>query len=151
MIRKATAADAYRLAEIEVFDYRLHFYPIFKNDSFYFAELNVPALIGEYEREPERLFNSFVYDDGTVKGFILVRGEQIEKLFVEPAFQSRGIGGELLDYALRNTDACMLRVLEKNVRAIRFYERHGFRVTAERQPVDDTDELFIVMRRQKKI
>ena len=33
-IRKATLSDANRLAEIEVFCYRLNFYPIFRNDDF---------------------------------------------------------------------------------------------------------------------
>ena len=30
-IRKAVCADLPRIAEIEVFNYRLYFYPIFKN------------------------------------------------------------------------------------------------------------------------
>jgi len=33
-IRKATAADLARIAEIEIFNYRLNFYPIFRNDWF---------------------------------------------------------------------------------------------------------------------
>lgn len=33
-IRNATLSDVNRLAEIEVFCYRLNFYPIFRNDDF---------------------------------------------------------------------------------------------------------------------
>ena len=43
-IRKATADDLIRIAEIEIFNYRLNFYPIFQNDDFYFNELQVPAV-----------------------------------------------------------------------------------------------------------
>ena len=35
-IRKAKISDINRIAEIEIFNYRLNFYPIFKNDDFYF-------------------------------------------------------------------------------------------------------------------
>ena len=33
-IRPATVADLPRIAEIEVFNYRLYFYPIFRSDGF---------------------------------------------------------------------------------------------------------------------
>ena len=42
MIRKAKHDDLNRIAEIEVFNYRLKFYPIFLDDEFYFGELQVP-------------------------------------------------------------------------------------------------------------
>lgn len=150
-VRRAQERDIVRLAEIEITDYRLFFYPIFKTDGYFFSELSVPALMGEYERFPEKLENSFVYDDGIVKGFIRVNGDEIEKLFVEPAFQNRGVGGALLGHALRFTRADRLLVLEKNANAIRFYERSGFIRTTERRPVDDTSEMFIVMRRADRI
>ena len=35
-IRKATINDLARIAEIVIFNYRLNFYPIFKNDDYYF-------------------------------------------------------------------------------------------------------------------
>ena len=146
-IRPATNAHAFRLAEIEVFNYRLFFYPIFRTDRYFFSELSVPVLIEEYRREPERIARTLVYDDGVVKGFIRVNGEEIEKLFTEPAFHDKGIGGMLLDAAVDRTGAKRLLVLEKNADAIRFYRRHGFHVTDKRQPVDDTNERFIVMER----
>ena len=44
-VRKAVLADACRLAEIEVFNYRLNFYPLFRTDRYFFSELNVPVLM----------------------------------------------------------------------------------------------------------
>ena len=146
-IRRAEPGDAHRLAEIEIFNYRLYFYPIFRTDRYFFGELSVPALIREYREMPEKLQNSFVYDDGVVKGFIRVNGGEVEKLFTEPVFQGRGVGGLLLEHAVREAGADRLLVLEKNPRAIRFYERHGFRASSERRRVDDTGEYFIVMKR----
>ena len=146
-IRPARAEDATRLAEIEIFNYRRHFYPIFRYDPFYFAELNVSDAAQAYRNEPERIRDTAVYDDGVVKGFVRVNGEEIEKLFVEPILQNQGIGDALIRYA---TDVChgkRLFVLEKNVRAIRFYERHGFHLTDEKKRVDDTNEYLILMER----
>ncbi|MBR3297638.1 MAG: GNAT family N-acetyltransferase [Clostridia bacterium] len=146
-IRKAEIGDAFRLAEIEVFNYRLNFYPIFKTDGYFFGELSVPVLIGEYEKDGALTERSFVYDDGIVKGFIRVRDRHIEKLFVEPVFQRKGIGERLLLFAVSELGANELLVLEKNEKAIRFYERHGFCLTSEKQRVDDTEENLVLMKR----
>lgn len=147
-IRRAIPSDAGRLSEIEVFDYRLYFYPLFRTDAYFFSELNVPALMQEYRDMPELIERTFVYDDGVVKGFIRVNGAEIEKLFVETAFQGKGIGSALLDHAIRHAGADWLLVLEKNEGAIRLYEQHGFRLTEQRQRVDDTEEYLVKMERQ---
>ena len=68
-IRNAKCEDLERIAEIEIFNYRLNFYPIFKNDWFYFEELQVTKHMKKYEDSIE---NIWVYDDGVVKGFIQV-------------------------------------------------------------------------------
>ena len=43
-IRPARKEDAARLAEIEIFNYRLNFYPIFRTDDYFFRELTVPTV-----------------------------------------------------------------------------------------------------------
>lgn len=146
-IRPAILEDAARLSEIEITDYRLNFYPLFRTDRYFFSELTVPVLIEEYTKEPERIAHTSVYDDGVVKGFIRVRGNEIEKLFVEPAFQNQEIGSVLLKYATERLGATRLQVLEKNTGAIRFYQRHGFVLTESRQRVDDTSEFLVWMKR----
>ena len=144
-IRKAVPSDACRLSEIEVFNYRMYFYPLFRTDDYFFSELNVPVLMQEYLDRPELIKHTFVFDDGAVKGFVRINGDEIEKLFVEPVFQNIGIGSALLEHALCSASAGRLLVLEKNAGAIRLYERHGFRMTDHRQRVDDTDEYFVKM------
>ncbi len=147
MIRAAGKDDAARLAEIEIFNYRLNFYPIFRNDAYFFSELNVPAVAEEYRNEPERIARTAVYDDGVVKGFVRVNGDEIEKLFVEPVFHGQGIGGALLAYAVETLGGKRLLVLEKNKGAIRLYERYGFHLTEQKQRVDDTPEFLVWMER----
>ena len=144
-IRKAKPDDASRIAEIEIFNYRLNFYPIFKDDGYYFGELNVRDMIKEYESNCELIGQTFIYDDGAVKGFIRVDSSEIKKLFVEPVLQSMHIGEKLLAFAVDSLGADMLYALEENRRAISFYERHGFVSTKEKLPVDETDRYLIKM------
>ena len=144
MIRKAAADDLPRIAEIQVFNYRLYFYPIFRSDEYYFSELQVPSLMKQYEPELDTLY---VYDDGTVKGFVKIEGTYIAKLFVEPVLHNAGIGSELLEYAVREHGADHLWALEKNISAIRFYQRHGFRLSGEKKPEDGTAEHLVKMER----
>lgn len=139
-IRPAAAGDLPRIAEIEVFNYRLNFYPIFRSDAYYFTELTVPKLM---QARASCLASILVYDDGAVKGFLLHDGPQVVKLFVEPVLQGRGIGAALLDYAVRELHVTWLWALEKNTRAIAFYARHGFVPTGEKVLEEDTDEYLI--------
>ena len=144
IIRKADRKDLSRIAEIQVFNYRLYFYPIFKSDEYYFDELSVPALMQEYGSGLDSLY---VYDDGVVKGFIKIEGTYIARLFVEPVLQNASIGSRLLEYAIQEHGADHLWALEKNVKAIRFYERHGFSVTGEKKLEDGTSEYLVLLRK----
>jgi ribosomal protein S18 acetylase RimI-like enzyme len=54
---------------------------------------------------------------------------KLSRLYVSPANQSRGLGAPLMRETLAGFDPAnlvRLEVAELNVRAIRFYERHGF-------------------------
>ena len=144
MIRRARTDDLNRIAEIEVFNYRLQFYPIFRSDEFYFGELQVPNVAKRYA---DSLEDIRVWDDGVVKGFILVKDGEVKKLFVEPVLQGQGLGAKLLEYAVAHMGANTLWALEKNTRAIRFYQRHGFHLAGERQLEDGTSEYLVRMQR----
>lgn len=146
-IRQAKPEDAPRLAEIEVFNYRLNFYPIFKCDEFYFDELSVLGETEKYRRDESLIRSTYVYDDGVVKGFVRIVENEVKKLFVEPALQGQSIGEKLLNYAIERHKVTFLWALEKNVRAIRFYERHGFHVTDEKKFEEDTTEYLVKLKR----
>ena len=147
-IRTAEERDVSRIAEILVFNNRLNFYPIFQNDDYSFGELQVVPMAEEFRSDPALLARTFVYDDGVVRGLIVLDGTEISKLFVDPCFQNRGIGAALLKFAVEVHHADVLWALEKNVRGIRFYERHGFRATGEKIFEDDTTEYLIRLKRR---
>ena len=147
MIRKAENKDLSRIAEIQVFNYRLYFYPIFQSDEYYFSELQVPTVMRNYESELDTLY---VFDDGVVKGFIKIEDTYIARLFVEPVLQNAAIGSRLLEYAVKEHHADHLWALEKNVNAIRFYERNGFVATGERKLEEGTAEYLVLLRRKKE-
>ena len=103
--------------------------------------------IADEINNPDFLDNTYVYDDGVIKGFIKISGNEIEKLFVEPVLQGQGTGRKLLDFAVYNSNADHLWALEKNERAISFYQRNGFAVTGEKKPEEDTDEYLVMMKK----
>ena len=141
VIREAKLYDLARISEIEVFNYRLNFYHIFQDDSFYFQEMQVLNVINENKK---RLGQLWVYDDdGIIKGFMWIDSQQIKKLFVEPVLQSQGIGSKLLTYAVTELKATYLWALETNTRAIAFYKRHGFQTTEERMLEEGTTEHLV--------
>ena len=144
-IRKARIEDLIRISEIEVFNYRLNFYPIFRNDDYYFNELSVPNLIKRYEN---RLNNIYVYDDGVIKGFIEIENYELKKLFVEPVLQNQSIGTKLLKYAIDEFEVAYLWALKKNIRAINFYLRNGFVLSDEIKLEEGTSEYLIKMNRK---
>ena len=141
-IRQAKINDLVRIAEIFVFNYRLNFYPIFQEDIFYFEELTVFNMVESFAKELDSIW---VYDDGVVKGFIPIEKREVKRLFVEPVFQGKAIGTELLEYGIAERDANHLWALEKNIRAIAFYKRHGFDTTNEKKYEEDTTEFLVRM------
>lgn len=142
-IRKATTKDLSRVAEIYVFNNRMNYYPIFKDASFSFDELQVVSLVDHYFSQEEILNNIFVYDDGIIRGFIQINGTEICKLYVDTFFQSGGFGKELIEYATENYHADYLWALEKNVRAISFYQKHGFKLSGDKKFEEGTTEYLV--------
>jgi ribosomal protein S18 acetylase RimI-like enzyme len=74
-------------------------------------------------------------ENGQLRGFLAIRRsgasgwETLERLYVEPDDQGRGIGTALLDKAKElRPGGLQLWVFQKNTGAIGFYERHGFRL-----------------------
>ena len=143
-IRQATVDDLVRIAEIFVFNYRLNFYPIFQEDIFYFEELTVFNMVESFAKELDSIW---VYDDGVVKGFIQIEKREVRRLFVEPTLQGKSIGADLLEYGIAEKDVDFLWVLEKNIKAIVFYKKHGFDTTNKKKYEEDTIEFLVRMER----
>lgn len=144
-IRKAGIQDSSRLAEILIFTKRMNYREIFHNDKISFGEMQVYPLAQDYITKPEKLENIWVYDDEFVKGMIHIEDRELIELYVDSFFQNEGIGAKLLEFAIQNFHIQNLFVLEKNIGAIRFYQRHGFSLTHERQAEAGTTEYTVKM------
>lgn len=65
--------------------------------------------------------------DGSVVAMMTLDGDDLDQLYIHPAWQGRGIGGRLVDVAKeRSPSGLTLWTFQVNEPARRFYERHGF-------------------------
>jgi len=123
MIRKLQKVDINRVADIWLkTNLKAHFF------------IPEQYWISNYEFVKEMLPQAEVYvyeDDKMIQGFIGINDEYIEGIFVSDEMQSRGIGKILLDYIKDKKDRLQLKVYQKNVRAMSFYQREGFTIQSE--------------------
>lgn len=74
----------------------------------------------------------YVYKQNqTILGFIGLVDDYIAGLFVDPQFQSQGIGKALVHYIQQHHSALTLHVFAQNERAYQFYCRQGFSVVEQ--------------------
>lgn len=123
MIRKLQKVDINRVADIWLkTNLKAHFF------------IPEQYWISNYEFVKEMLPQAEVYvyeDDKMIQGFIGVSDEYIEGIFVSDEMQSCGIGKMLLDYIKDKKDRLQLKVYQKNVREMSFYQREGFTIQSE--------------------
>lgn len=85
-----------------------------------------------HERTPKRVGDTTVAEvDGQVAGFIMIAGDEVEQVFVDPDQHGSGVAALLLSEAERQVAAmghhvAWLAVVTGNPRARRFYEKHGW-------------------------
>ncbi len=66
-------------------------------------------------------------DSQRAMALMVLDHEWIDQLYVDPAATRMGIGGSLLDHAMRQRpDGLKLWTFQSNLDARRFYENHGF-------------------------
>jgi putative acetyltransferase len=115
VIREANGDDVSRIAVIRVFVNRVKCWLIFQDVFCSFDELQVLPVAKRYAG-PAIPANIHVYDDGIMKIFIHVKGEEIITLYVDSFFWGQGIGTALVEFAKKSTTATFLCVGEKRRR-----------------------------------
>ena len=123
MIRNLQKVDINRVADIWLkTNLKVHFF------------ISEQYWTSNYELVKEMLPQAEVYvyeDDKIIQGFVGVRNEYIEGIFVFDEMQSHGIGKILLDYIKDKKVRLQLNVYHKNVSAMSFYQREGFTIQCE--------------------
>ncbi|HEY4469425.1 MAG TPA: acetyltransferase [Klebsiella sp.] len=104
----------------------------------------------EYRVELEALVSSFIPEaplwvavtkkDEPV-AFMLLTGEHMDALFVDPAVRGCGVGKLLIEHALTLAPKLTTNVNEQNEQAVGFYKKMGFRVTG-RSETDDSGKPY---------
>ncbi|WP_067383181.1 GNAT family N-acetyltransferase [Streptomyces olivochromogenes] len=65
--------------------------------------------------------------EGSVIGLLVLDGEELEQLYLDPSWRGRGVGDRFMDLAKQQRpDGLGLWTFQVNEPAQRFYERHGF-------------------------
>jgi ribosomal protein S18 acetylase RimI-like enzyme len=99
------------------------------------SQWHAPELLTEQIRNPDVYF-AIARDGKVVAGVITARENDdaivVDRLYVRPQYQRRGIGLQLLESsyrAFRTAQTARLAVEAENRKGIAFYAKHGFRET----------------------
>ncbi|CAH3883042.1 putative N-acetyltransferase YjaB [Klebsiella oxytoca] len=100
----------------------------------------------EYRAELEDLVSAFlpeaplwvaVTEKDEPVAFMLLTGEHMDALFVDPTVRGCGVGKLLIEHALTLAPKQTTNVNEQNEQAVGFYKKMGFKVTGR----SETDDL----------
>jgi ribosomal protein S18 acetylase RimI-like enzyme len=121
LIRRATTEDAADVATVYVASQRgaaAHI-PIIHSDA------EIRAWVVEH-MVPERE-SWIVLDSGRIVAVMVLDGDMVDQMYVEPASQRRGVGDAMLAHAKQLRPARLrLYTFQSNAPARRFYEARGF-------------------------
>ena len=77
------------------------------------------------------------YEGDDIVAFLGYDMTSIEMLFVDPDYRGRGIGRDLIEWAIEDVHAERVAVNEQNVQAVGFYARMGFEVEHRTETLPD--------------
>jgi putative acetyltransferase len=83
-----------------------------------------------------------------VLGFLGVKDDVIETLFLDPDYIGQKLGTRLMNFALDELKADKVNVNEQNIDAVKFYSKFGF-VTYERTEKDSEGYPILKMKLKK--
>lgn len=111
----------------------------------FLREQNIPMLESEVRSALAQIPEPYAFSvQEKILGFIGLADGKAEMLFVSPDCFGRGIGSELLTFAVRRHGVTSVDVNEQNPAALKFYRKHGFAVDG-RSPLDDQGNPFPIL------
>ena len=139
MIRKIQTSDYLRLLEIWE-SAVLNTHDFLKKEDFIYYKEHVPSYfpyvsLWGFEQE------------GRLVGFIGLAEGNIEMLFIDNDSRGKGIGKQLILYAINEQHATKVDVNEQNAQAVGFYEHMGFR-TVTRSELDSEGKPYPILHMQ---
>lgn len=94
----------------------------------------------------------YVYiDKNTIEGFIGINNNYIEGIFIKEINQNKGIGTALLEKVKQLKPKLILNVYEKNKKAIKFYEKNGFKIIKENTDKETNEKEYTMIWEKTKI
>lgn len=94
--------------------------------------------LSKFEAVKGMLLQAEIYifeKENEIRGFIGLYENYIAGIFVKSQFQTKGIGKQLMDFVKSRKEELTLSVYQKNIRAVKFYQRENFEIRCE-----NTDE-----------
>ncbi len=69
--------------------------------------------------------------DRKIVGFIALIESEVGAIFLSPNCHGKGIGREMMDFAVAQKGAVTVEVFKENTIGRKFYDKYGFRITGE--------------------
>ena len=150
MIREFQDTDLDRVAEIWLdANQQAHdFIPVgyWKENFPAVKEMLPQAEVYVYEAETDgEGSNDLLSGRNEIQGFIGLNEEYIEGIFVSSGARSMGVGKELMNYVKKKQRKLCLNVYQKNFRAVRFYQREGFRIEREETDGNTGEKEYLMI------
>ena len=113
--------------------------------------INSRYWLSNFEMVKKMLFQAEVYvyeNNSSIQGFIGLEHDYIAGIFVRQKFQSHNIGKQLLDFAKTIRNELTLNVYQKNIRAVKFYQREHFEIIQTGIDKDTNEKEYSMMWKQ---
>ncbi|MDL2289417.1 GNAT family N-acetyltransferase [Clostridia bacterium OttesenSCG-928-F22] len=109
-------------------------------------EVDIAAIKPEVQHGLETIENLYCFcdDNDVMQGFIGVKNQKIEMLFVDAITCGKGVGKQLLEFALANLGAKYVDVNEQNEQGTGFYRHMGF-IVLSRSDYDEQGRPFPIL------
>ncbi|HJD46568.1 MAG TPA: GNAT family N-acetyltransferase [Candidatus Mediterraneibacter norfolkensis] len=98
----------------------------------------------------EEAFDDLFPGRNEILGFIGLNGEYIEGIFVCREARSMGVGRKLLEHAKKRKGKLSLNVYQKNIQAVRFYQREGFQIEREKTDENTGEKEYLMTWENRK-